>query len=70
MGFHGQTIFHDSNKKLTKQIGDGKLLSQMTKKLVVYEFRQNDIKNGGEGAPLASIYHKLIISNNNEKKKN
>ena len=69
LGFHGQTIFHDSDKKLTKQIGDGKLLSQMTKKIVVYDFRQNDIKNGGEGAPLASIYHKLLISNNNQKKK-
>ena len=61
IGFHGQTIFHDSNIKLSKQIGDGKLLSQMTKKTVIYDFRQNDIKNGGEGAPLASIYHKLIV---------
>ena len=61
LGFHGQTIFHDSKKKLSKQIGDGKLLSQMTKKTVIYDFRQNDIKNGGEGAPLASIYHKLIV---------
>ena len=61
IGFHGQTIFHDSKIKLSKQIGDGKLLSQMTNKIVIYDFRQNDIKNGGEGAPLASIYHKLIV---------
>ena len=40
IGFHGQTIFHDSNKKITKQIGDGKLLSQMTKKIVVNDYRQ------------------------------
>ena len=32
IGFHGQTIFHDSEKKITKQLGDGKLLSQLTKK--------------------------------------
>ena len=32
IGFHGQTIFHDSEKKITKQLGDGRLLSQLTKK--------------------------------------
>ena len=70
IGFHGQTIYHDSQKKLSKQIGDGRLLSQMTKKLVIYDFRQNDIKNGGEGAPLASVYHKLIVEILNKQKKN
>ena len=60
LGFHGQTIFHDSNKKISKQIGDGKLLSQICKKLVVYDFRQNDLKNGGQGAPLTPVYHKLL----------
>ena len=60
VGFHGQTIFHDPKIKISKQIGDGKLLSQLTKKLVVHDFRQNDIKNGGQGAPLAPIYHKLL----------
>jgi len=60
IGFHGQTIFHDPENKISKQIGDGKLLSQLTKKIVVYEFRQNDIKNGGQGAPLVPIYHKLL----------
>ena len=60
LGFHGQTIFHDPKKKITKQLGDGNLLSRLTKKIVVYDFRQNDLKNGGQGAPLASIYHKLL----------
>ena len=32
IGFHGQTIFHDPQKKITKQLGDGKLLSQLLKK--------------------------------------
>ena len=61
IGFHGQTIYHNSLEKISKQIGDGNLLSQLTKKIVIYNFRQNDIKNGGEGAPLAPIFHKLII---------
>ncbi len=62
LGFHGQTIFHDSKEKITKQIGDGKLLSQLTKKKVVYDFRQNDLKNGGQGAPLTPIFHNLIAN--------
>ena len=61
VGFHGQTIYHNPLEKISKQIGDGNLLSQLTKKAVVYNFRQNDIKNGGEGAPLAPIFHKLIV---------
>ena len=62
IGFHGHTIFHDSNKKITKQLGDGKLLSQLTKKKVVYDFRQNDLKNGGQGAPLAPIFHNAMVN--------
>ena len=44
IGFHGQTIFHNAEEKITKQLGDGKLLSKLTKKKVVYDFRQNDLK--------------------------
>ena len=61
IGFHGQTIYHNSSEKVSIQIGDGHLLSQLTKKTVVYNFRQNDIKNGGEGAPLTPIYHELRV---------
>ena len=61
IGFHGQTIYHNSLEKISKQIGDGNLLSQLTKKIVINNFRQNDIKNGGEGAPLAPVFHRLIV---------
>ena len=64
VGFHGQTIYHNSEEKISKQLGDGKLLSQLTKKNVVYNFRENDIKNGGEGAPLTPIFHQLILKQN------
>jgi len=60
LGFHGQTIFHNAKEKISKQIGDGILLSKLTKKSVIYNFRQNDLKNGGHGAPLTPIFHKLI----------
>jgi len=62
IGFHGQTIFHDPNESLSVQLGDGNLLSQLTKKTVIYNFRQNDLKNGGQGAPLTPIFHQTIKS--------
>jgi len=61
IGFHGQTMFHNSDEKLSIQLGDGKLLSQLTKKTVVYDFRQNDLKNGGQGAPLTAIFHQHLV---------
>ena len=62
IGFHGQTIFHNANQKISKQLGDGNLLSQLVKKTVVYDFRQNDLKNGGQGAPLVPIFHNLLAN--------
>ena len=67
IGFHGQTIFHDAEKKITKQLGDGKLLSQLTEKKVIYNFRINDLKNGGQGAPLAPIFHNALANKINKK---
>ena len=60
IGFHGQTIFHNAKERVSKQLGDGELLSKLTKKTVVHNFRQNDLKNGGQGAPLTPIFHKLL----------
>ena len=60
IGFHGQTVYHNAKEKISKQLGDGKLLSKLTKKKVVYNFRQNDLKNGGEGAPLTPIFHQML----------
>ena len=60
IGLHGQTIYHNPDLKISKQLGDGNLLSQITKKIVVNNFRENDLLNGGQGAPLTPIFHKLI----------
>ena len=67
VGFHGQTIFHNANIKVSKQLGDGKLLSSLTKKIVINNFRQNDLNHGGEGAPLTPIFHNLISKIINKK---
>ena len=52
--------FINLKKKFTKQLRDAKLLSQLTKKKVVNNFRQQDLLNGGQGAPLTPIFHNLI----------
>ena len=67
VGLHGQTIFHSGEKKISLQLGDGKLLSQITKKIIINDFRQNDLDNGGQGAPLVPIFHRLISNIINKK---
>ena len=62
IGFHGQTIIHKPKDVYSIQMGDANLLSQELKEKVIYNFRANDIKNKGEGAPLTPIYHKLLIN--------
>jgi len=57
IGFHGQTLLHEPKKHRTLQIGDGKLLAKLTGIDVVNDFRSADIAAGGEGAPLAPLYH-------------
>ena len=63
IGLHGQTIYHNAKEKISKQLGDGKFLSKFSKKNIVYDFRQNDLRNGGQGAPLTPIFHKLLKKN-------
>ena len=62
IGFHGQTIYHNSLEKISNQLGDAKLLNQLTKKKIIYNFRQKDISNGGDGAPLTPLFHQLIAT--------
>lgn len=59
IGFHGQTLDHNPpsvagsfNEVYTLQMGSGALLSDLTGIPVVYDFRSDDVINGGEGAPL------------------
>ena len=61
VGFHGQTIHHDPDNKTSIQLGNPKRLAQMLNKNVVFDFRSKDLELGGQGAPLAPIYHQFII---------
>ena len=64
IGFHGQTIYHNPKEKISKQLGNGKLLNQLTKKDIIFNFRNNDILNNGQGAPLAPVFHHLVAVQN------
>ena len=64
VGFHGQTIFHSAYEKISRQLGDAKLLLQLVNKKIIYNFRENDLNNGGSGAPLSPVFHKLIAQKN------
>ncbi len=60
VGFHGQTILHRPHLGLTVQLGDGALLAQETGIAVVHDMRANDMKHGGQGAPLVPAYHAAL----------
>ena len=60
IGFHGQTILHDPDNRFTLQIGDGDLLARETGIDVISDFRSNDVKAGGQGAPFLPLYHRAL----------
>ena len=62
MGFHGHTLRHIPDSGLTLQIGNPWLLSQRTGYEVVSDFRRRDIAWGGQGAPLAAMFHRAVFA--------
>lgn len=60
VGFHGQTVLHRPERALTVQLGDGQLLADLIGIPVVYDFRSADMVAGGQGAPLAPVYHAAL----------
>jgi anhydro-N-acetylmuramic acid kinase len=60
IGFHGQTILHAPEARRTWQIGDAALLSHIARLPVVHDFRSADVAAGGQGAPLAPLFHAAL----------
>jgi anhydro-N-acetylmuramic acid kinase len=61
VGFHGQTVLHRPDRRLSIQLGNGAALSARIGIPVVYDFRAADIAAGGQGAPIVPIFHRAMV---------
>lgn len=59
---HGHTALHNPEKGITYQIGNLKAISEVIKQKVICDFRTQDVKLGGQGAPLVPIGDRLLFS--------
>ena len=62
IGFPGQTIAHAPMEGWTWQVGDAARLAAVTGIRVVCDFRSRDLAHGGEGAPLAPLFHQALTA--------
>jgi anhydro-N-acetylmuramic acid kinase len=60
IGFHGQTVLHQPERRLTVQLGNGTALAARLGIPVIYDFRAVDVAAGGEGAPMVPIFHSAL----------
>src|SRR3954465_1632891 len=60
VGFHGQTVLHRPEKRLTVQIGDAPALARAIHIPVMHDFRAADVEAGGQGAPFVPVYHRAL----------
>ena len=65
IGFHGQSVLHRAPQPgrigATRQLGNGDLMHDLLGVKVAYDFRSADVRAGGQGAPLAAIYHQALL---------
>jgi anhydro-N-acetylmuramic acid kinase len=61
LGVHGQTVLHERPEPgrigRTVQLLDAERLAKASGRPVAFDFRSADVASGGQGAPLAPIYH-------------
>src|ERR1700753_171654 len=60
VGFHGQTVLHRPERRLTVQIGDAAALAKAIHIPVMHDFRAADVAAGGQGAPIVPVYHRAL----------
>ena len=64
VGYHGQTVLHrppEPGQRRTVQLGRGHVLADRFGVPCVHDFRSNDMVHGGQGAPLAPVYHRALV---------
>ena len=62
IGFHGQTVLHQPERRITVQLGDGAALAARLGIPVVYDFRAADVAAGGQGAPMVPVFHRAMAA--------
>lgn len=65
VGFHGQTVLHRPERRLTVQIGDAAALARAIHIPVMHDFRAADVEAGGQGAPFVPVYHRALAQSLN-----
>ena len=62
IGFHGQTIYHNPKEKISRQLGNAKLLNQLTKKMWSSILGKMISSMEVKERPLTPIFHQLLAS--------
>ncbi|HEX2134847.1 MAG TPA: anhydro-N-acetylmuramic acid kinase [Microvirga sp.] len=62
IGLHGQTVYHRPDIRFTRQLGSGQRVAEQLGIDTVSRFRHADVASGGEGAPLAPLYHRALAT--------
>ena len=59
---HGHTILHDPQRGVSYQAGNGSIMAERTRTVVVNDFRSEDVAQGGQGAPLVPLGDRLFFA--------